>query len=121
MRTWPPATVRRPGPPSLRPERRSRRRTAFPASAARLAAAEERIGRGAARAVRRGGALIEELTDLELCLLRALPGPLSQREMGAELYLSLNTVKGYTKNLYRKLGAASRAEAVQRGRELGLI
>ena len=94
---------------------------AFPASAARLAAAEGRIGRGAARAARRGGALIEELTDRELSLLRALPGPLSQREIGAELYLSLNTIKGYTKNLYRKLGVASRAEAVDRGRDLGLI
>jgi hypothetical protein len=32
-----------------------------------------------------------------------------------------NVAKGYTKSLYRKLGAASRAEAVERGRELGLI
>jgi LuxR family maltose regulon positive regulatory protein len=51
---------------------------AFPASAARLAAAEERIGRRAALAARRGGALVEELTDRELSLLRALQGPLSQ-------------------------------------------
>ena len=94
---------------------------AFPASAARLAAAKNRIGRGAALAARRGGALVEALTDRELSLLRALRGPLNQREIGAELYLSLNTIKGYTKNLYRKLGATSRAEAVQRGRELGLI
>jgi len=50
-----------------------------------------------------------------------LPGPLSQREIGTELYLSLNTIKSYTKNLYRKLGVASRAEAVERGRALGLI
>jgi len=94
---------------------------AFPASAKRLADAEQRIGRRAARAARREGQLVEELTDRELSLLRALPGPLSQREIGAELYLSLNTIKGYTKTLYRKLGAASRAEAVERGRELGLI
>lgn len=51
----------------------------------------------------------------------ALQGPLNQREIGAELYLSVNTIKGYTKSLYNKLGAASRAEAVERGRELGLI
>ena len=50
-----------------------------------------------------------------------MSGPLNQHEIGAELYLSLNTVKGYTKTLYRKLGAGSRAEAVERGRELGLI
>jgi LuxR family maltose regulon positive regulatory protein len=94
---------------------------AFPATARRLAAAEERVGRGAARAARRDGEVFEELTDRELSLLRALQGPLSQREIGAELFLSLNTIKGYTKSLYRKLGAASRAEAVERGRELGLI
>ena len=94
---------------------------AFPATARRLAAAEERIGKRAGRAARRNGQLAEELTDRELSLLRALQGPLSQREIGAELYLSLNTIKGYTKSLYRKLGAASRAEAVERGRQLGLI
>jgi LuxR family maltose regulon positive regulatory protein len=94
---------------------------AFPATARRLAAAEERIGRRAARAARREGQLVEELTDRELSLLRALQGSLSQREIGAELYLSLNTIKGYTKSLYRKLGAASRADAVERGRQLGLI
>jgi LuxR family transcriptional regulator, maltose regulon positive regulatory protein len=94
---------------------------AFPATAQRLADVEQRIGRRAARVARRDGQLVEELTDRELSLLRALQGPLSQREIGAELYLSLNTIKGYTKSLYRKLGAASRAEAVERGRELGLI
>jgi LuxR family transcriptional regulator, maltose regulon positive regulatory protein len=94
---------------------------AFPATARRLAAAEARIGRGAAHAARREGQLVEELTDRELSLLIALQRPLTQREIGAELFLSLNTVKGYTKNLYRKLGVASRAEAVRRGRELGLI
>jgi LuxR family maltose regulon positive regulatory protein len=94
---------------------------AFPATARRLAAAEERIGKRAGRATRRSGQLAEELTDRERSLLRALQGPLSQREIGAELYLSLNTIKGYTKSLYRKLGAASRAEAVERGRQFGLI
>ena len=94
---------------------------AFPATARRLAAAEERLGKRAGRAARRNGQLAEELTDRELSLLRALQGPLSQREIGHELYLSINTIKGYTKSLYRKLGAASRTEAVERGRQLGLI
>ena len=67
------------------------------------------------------GVLAEELTDRELAVLRALRGPLSAREIGAELYLSVNTVKGYTKNLYRKLGVVTRVEAVRRGQELGLI
>jgi LuxR family transcriptional regulator, maltose regulon positive regulatory protein len=33
----------------------------------------------------------------------------------------VNTVKGYLKSLYRKLGADSRAEAVDQARALGLI
>jgi LuxR family maltose regulon positive regulatory protein len=37
------------------------------------------------------------------------------------MYLSINTVKGYTKSLYRKLGVVTRTDAVQRGHELGLI
>jgi LuxR family maltose regulon positive regulatory protein len=94
---------------------------AFPASAARLEATENRVGRRAVVAARRAGALVEALTERELSVLRALHGPLSQRQIGAELYLSLNTVKGYTKNLYRKLGVTSRVEAVERGRALGLI
>ena len=54
-------------------------------------------------------------------ILRALPGPLTQREIGAELFISMNTVKGYTKSLYRKLGVAGREEAVARARMLGLL
>ena len=77
---------------------------------------ETRLGRGAARAARRVGQLHEELTDRELSILRLLPGPPSQREIGAALFLSVNTVKGYAKSLYRKLGVSSRAEAVEQAR-----
>jgi LuxR family maltose regulon positive regulatory protein len=46
---------------------------------------------------------------------------MSLRQLAGELYLSLNTVKGYVKALYRKLDVRTRADAVARGRELGLI
>ncbi|GAA2728154.1 helix-turn-helix transcriptional regulator [Cellulomonas aerilata] len=92
-----------------------------PRARAELEAAETRLGRGAVRAARRVGRLHEELTDRELSVLRALGGPASQREIAASLFLSVNTVKGYTKSLYRKLGVVSRTEAVERGRWLGLI
>jgi LuxR family maltose regulon positive regulatory protein len=90
-------------------------------AAAELQAVETRLGRGAVRAARRLGHLYEDLTDRELAVLRALSGPASQREVSAALFLSVNTVKGYTKSLYRKLGASSRREAVEQGRALGLI
>ena len=87
-----------------------------------LAAAEARVGRRVVVAARREQQLlVEELTDRELSILRALRGPLTQREIGAELFISMNTVKGYTKCLYRKLGVPGRTEAVARGHELGLI
>ncbi len=63
----------------------------------------------------------EELTDRELAVLRLLPSELSLREIGSALYVSLNTVKSHAKGVYRKLGASSRDEAVDRARELGLV
>ena len=37
------------------------------------------------------------------------------------MFLSVNTVKAYNNSLYRKLGVASRSEAVAVARDLGLI
>ena len=37
----------------------------------------------------------------------------------AALYVSLNTVKSHSKGVYRKLGASSRDNEVERARELG--
>jgi LuxR family maltose regulon positive regulatory protein len=64
---------------------------------------------------------VEELTLREAAVLRLLPTGLSAREIGQELGVSRNTVKTHSKNLYRKLGATGRREAVARGRELGLL
>jgi LuxR family maltose regulon positive regulatory protein len=83
--------------------------------------AENRIGRVAARTAADAGVLFEELTDRELSILRMLPGAATQREIGAALFLSINTVKAYNKCLYRKLGVGGRQDAVRVARELGLI
>jgi len=64
---------------------------------------------------------VEELSDGEVRVLRLLASDLTQREIGAELYLSLNTIKSHTRSIFRKLGAASREQAVARARELELI
>ena len=63
----------------------------------------------------------DDLSERELAVLRLLPTPLSQREIGAELFVSLNTVKSHTRSIYRKLDAANRDEAVARARERQLI
>ena len=52
---------------------------------------------------------VEEPSPAELAVLRGLAAELSRREIGAHLYISLNTVKTHTRELYRKLGATSRA------------
>jgi LuxR family maltose regulon positive regulatory protein len=62
-----------------------------------------------------------ELTDRELEVLAYLPGPLTQREIGAALWVSFNTVTSHVRSIYRKLGVSSRGEAVERARELGLL
>jgi LuxR family transcriptional regulator, maltose regulon positive regulatory protein len=67
------------------------------------------------------GELAEPLSERELAVLRFLPTNLSAAEIGNELYLSVHTVKTHMRKLYAKLDAHTRAEAVQRGRALGLL
>jgi LuxR family transcriptional regulator, maltose regulon positive regulatory protein len=62
-----------------------------------------------------------ELTERELVVLRLLATTLSQREIAQELYVSVNTVRTHIQGVYRKLGAASREEAVAVARDHGLL
>jgi LuxR family maltose regulon positive regulatory protein len=64
---------------------------------------------------------LEPLRQSELRVLRYLPTNLTAPEIAAELYVSLNTVKTHTRNLYAKLGTHRRAEAVARARAMGLL
>ena len=64
---------------------------------------------------------VEQLTDRELLVLRYLTTQLKAGDIGADLYLSINTVKSHLQSIYRKLGVTSRREAVDRGRALNLI
>jgi DNA-binding CsgD family transcriptional regulator len=61
------------------------------------------------------------LTESETRVLRYLPTHMSAAEIAAELRLSPNTVRTHLRHLYRKLGAHSRHEAVQRARAIGLL
>jgi LuxR family transcriptional regulator, maltose regulon positive regulatory protein len=68
-----------------------------------------------------GGRGASTLTAAELRLLPLLATHMSFPEIGAELFLSPNTVKSQAMSIYRKLGASSRNQAVIRSRELGLL
>jgi LuxR family transcriptional regulator, maltose regulon positive regulatory protein len=61
------------------------------------------------------------LTESETRVLRYLPTNLSAPEIAGELYLSLNTIRTHMRHLYAKLGAHTRADAVERARALGLL
>jgi LuxR family maltose regulon positive regulatory protein len=76
------------------------------------------------RLLRRSGRVSgfgETLTDREIAVLRLMPSNLSLREIGEQLYLSLNTVKTHSRAIYRKLGVTSRSGAVERARDLQLL
>jgi LuxR family transcriptional regulator, maltose regulon positive regulatory protein len=61
------------------------------------------------------------LTTAELRVLQLLQTHLSFQEIGNTLFLSRNTVKTQAIAAYRKLGVRSRSEAVETGRQLGLL
>ena len=63
----------------------------------------------------------DPLTARECDVLRLLPSSMNLTEIATDLYLSRNTVKTHAQAVYRKLGARSRAEAVNIARHRALI
>lgn len=61
------------------------------------------------------------LSRRELQVLRMLESELTGPEIARELYVTLNTLRTHTKRIYTKLDVTTRAAAVQRGRERGLL
>ncbi|HEY3953259.1 MAG TPA: LuxR C-terminal-related transcriptional regulator [Streptosporangiaceae bacterium] len=65
--------------------------------------------------------VVESLSNRELEVLRYVSQMLGTTEIAAEMYVSVNTVKSHLKSIFRKLGVASRNDAVRTARELKLI
>ncbi len=63
----------------------------------------------------------ESLSERELEVLTLLASGKSNREIAKDLFVALGTVKTHTNNIYRKLGAKNRAEALAKARALQLI
>jgi two-component system, NarL family, response regulator LiaR len=61
------------------------------------------------------------ITAREMEILGLIARGLSNREIAEQLFVSENTVKTHCARTFDKLGAARRTQAVQRGKELGLL
>jgi LuxR family maltose regulon positive regulatory protein len=93
---------------------------------ARLAAAAEGAGRLGRLAEMRcapvqAQGLVEPLSDRELEILQLLAEGRSNQEIADSLIVAVGTVKTHVHNLFGKLGAESRTQAVARARELHLV
>ncbi len=67
-----------------------------------------------------GGPGPSGLSERELEIVRYLPTPLSNADIAAALYVSLNTLKTHLRTIYRKLGVRGRDEAIERVEALGI-
>jgi LuxR family maltose regulon positive regulatory protein len=91
----------------------------FPAHyVSKLLATLERGVRGARPSV---VGLPDPLSERELDVLRLIAAGKSNRRIASELFVGVGTVKTHTNNLYRKLNAHSRTQALARARELNLL
>ncbi|UCG23834.1 MAG: AAA family ATPase [Chloroflexota bacterium] len=68
-----------------------------------------------------GQALPDPISEREMDVLRLLPSHLTSTEIAAELNISPNTARFHIKNIYSKLNAHNRAEAVAQARQLNLL
>jgi LuxR family maltose regulon positive regulatory protein len=65
--------------------------------------------------------LIEPLSERELEVLQLISEGLTNREIADRLYLSVNTVKVHTRNIYGKLGVNNRTQAAAKARDFGIL
>jgi DNA-binding CsgD family transcriptional regulator len=77
--------------------------------------------RDSARTAASVGGLPERLSGREHEILQLVAAGKSNGRIASELYVSVGTVKTHLNNIYRKLGARSRTQAVARARELNLL
>ncbi len=64
---------------------------------------------------------IDLLTQREQVILELIASGMSRKEIATYLYVSLNTVKTHTQNLYTKLNVHSRTQAIAQAKKLGLL
>jgi LuxR family maltose regulon positive regulatory protein len=63
----------------------------------------------------------EPLSEREIEVLRLMSELLSTDEIGAAMFVSVNTVRTHVRSILRKLAVSRRNEAVRRARELAIV
>ena len=75
----------------------------------------------AAHAVGTPELLADPVSARQREVLAVLASSRTPSEAARDLFVSVGTVKSHTANIYRKLGAKNRGQAIARARELGLL
>ena len=88
---------------------------------ARLITEAPGIGAGAGPRGAGDQTLVEPLSEREIEVLRLIAAGCSNAEIGERLTIAIGTVKRHINNIYGKLGAESRTQAVAKARGLGLL
>ncbi|NCF67960.1 MAG: hypothetical protein GWP61_18495 [Chloroflexi bacterium] len=78
---------------------------------------EEKLGRDA----QSRQPLIEPLSPRELEVLQLIAEGYTNREIGDQLFLALDTVKGHNRRIYSKLGVRNRTQAIYKARSLKIL
>jgi len=65
--------------------------------------------------------LVEPLSERELDVLQLLVAGYKYKEIAERLFISVNTVRHHTRNVYSKLNANNRAQAIARAKEVNLL
>ena len=81
----------------------------------------ERAATSAVAAAEPQQTLGDPLSHRELEVLRLLDSELTGPEIARELYVTLNTLRTHTKRIFTKLDVTTRAAAVRRAHERGLL
>ena len=81
----------------------------------------EAEGDGAPRRLESSERLVEPLTERELEVLSLLASGRTNSEVARDLFVSVGTVKSHTGNIYRKLDARNRTQALARAREFKVL
>jgi LuxR family transcriptional regulator, maltose regulon positive regulatory protein len=65
--------------------------------------------------------LVDPLSEREIEVLRLISEGCKYNEIAGRLVVSINTVRHHTRNIYSKLAANNRTQAIARAKELGIL